>query len=197
MKVIFKNTADVNFTQLKNVVGTDDLRPAMQGVNINLKHSRLEATNAHLLMIYPIEILADSDYDKENDSLIVPVRFFNLLKYMMDIPKKYLSALNYVLTDEFAEVYFGEDLVFRTKYIDAKYPKIESVLPTEEWKGGGVDKIAFNTSVIEKMTKSFPKCFPNNIVFNLYAKNKGVLVESMQEDLKGCKGMIMPIMIHD
>lgn len=195
MKVIFKNSSLVSFTHLKNCVSTDDLRPAMCGVNINLKEKRLEATDAHVLMTYPIEILAESEYDKELDSLIVLVRFFNRLKYMIDVPLKLYGALEYILTDEFAEVYFGNELIYRCKYVDAKFPKIESVLPNSDWNKEIVDVIGFNCNVLDRAIKSIPSVFPNNVKLHFYAKNKGVFIESANDNEPKVNGLIMPILI--
>jgi DNA polymerase III sliding clamp (beta) subunit (PCNA family) len=190
MKVKIKNLSGVSFTQLKNVISNDDLRPSMCGVNINLKYSRLECTNAHLLLMYPIEII-ESDITEYSDSLVVPARFFNVLKYMLDIPKKHIEVLEYVFTDEFAEVYFGEELVYRCKYIDAKFPNIQAVLPTDEWKRENPKKVGLNINSLEKLIKSIPYNFPNNFTFDIYAKNKGLFLETLQEPK--IKGMIMPI----
>jgi len=195
MKVIFKNSALVSHTHLKNCVSTDDLRPAMCGVNINLKEKRLEATDAHILMTYPIEILEESVFDKELDSLIVPVRFFNRLKYMIDVPLNLFGTLEYVLTDEFAEVYFGNELVYRCKYIEEKFPKIESVLPNANWEKEVVDVIGFNCNVLDRAIKSVPSKFPNHIKLHLYGKNKGVFIESSNDDSPKVFGLIMPILI--
>jgi DNA polymerase III sliding clamp (beta) subunit (PCNA family) len=193
MKVKIKNLSGVSFTQLKNVISHEVLRPSVCGVNINLKYSRLECTNAHLLLMYPIEII-ESDITEYSDSLVVPARFFNVLKYMIDIPKKYIELLEYVLTDEFAEVYFGEELVYRCKYIDAKFPNIQAVLPTDEWKRENPKKVGLNINNLEKLMKGIPYNFPNNFTFDIYAKNKGLFLETLQEPK--IKGMIMPIMLR-
>lgn len=193
MKVKIKNVSGVTFTQLKNVVSNDDLRPSMCGVNINLKMQRFEVTNAHVLVMYPLEII-ESDIDNNTiDSLIVPVRFFNILKYMLDVPKKHIDALEYVLTDEFAEVYFGNELGYRCRYIDAKYPNIEGVLPTDEWKRESPKKIGLNINTLEKLMKGIPYSFPNNFTFDIYAKNKGLFLQTLQEPK--IKAMIMPVML--
>jgi len=193
MKIEFENLSGVSYTHLKNVASTDNLRPAMQGVNINLKQSRLECTDAHLLMLYPIKICEGSNINPEIDSVIVPIRFFNHLKYMVDIPRKFLGAVKYFLLDEFAEVHFGNELVYRCRYIDAQYPIIDAVLPNVEWKREEVKEIGFNLNIIGKLTQAFPKEFPNNVKFNLYSQNKGVLVEQIDGDVKG---IVMPIMVN-
>jgi hypothetical protein len=192
MKVKIKNLSGVNFTNLKNAVSNDGLKPSMCGVNINLKYSRIEATNAHILVMYPIEII-ESDIDNNIDSLVVPVRFFNISKYMIDIPKKYHDGLEYIFTDEFAEVYFGNELVYRCRYIYAKYPNVENVLPNDKWIRENHNKVGLNINVLEKLTKSLPYNFPNNITIDIYARNKGIIVETLQEPK--IKAMIMPIML--
>lgn len=197
MKVKFKNITLVSFTHLKNCVSSDDLKPSMQGVNINLKEKRLEATDAHVLMTYPIEIEAESEYDKDLDSLIVPVRFFNRLKYMIDIPLKSYAHLEYVLEDEKAIIYFGGQLIFQCNYIDAKYPKIENVLPNDTWKRENVDVISFNCDVLNRAIKSIPNNFPNNIKLSLYAKNKAVIIESLNENIPKIIGIVMPVLIEN
>jgi len=89
------------------------------------------ATDAHALIMYPIEI---TENDFNLDGLIVPIRFFNHLKYMADIAKADFDLLDYILTDEYAEVYFCGEMVFRCKYIDGKYPKFEKIIPKDTEK---------------------------------------------------------------
>lgn len=193
MKLKFKNITGVTYTHLKNVASSDDLRPAMQGVHINLELGRLECTDAHICCLYPIEIL-ESEGEVKNK--IVPIRFFNVLKYMIDIPKKFIELLEYVIEDDFAEVYFGGDLVYRCKYVDATFPKIESILPSVEDVIVGVPKIGLNMDILNKFSKSFPRTYPNNFVFSFYADNKGIIGESMANDFPKMKGVIMPVMLQ-
>jgi len=150
----------------------------MCGVNINLKQKRIEATNAHVLVMYPIEII-ESDIDNNIDSLIVPIRFFNVSKYMIDIPKKYQDSLEYIFTDEFAEVYFRNELVYRCRYVDAKFPNIQAVLPTDKWKRENDNKIGFNINVLEKLTK-YPPTNPNSsqLLGNVFLPSSGNVVKA-------------------
>jgi len=190
MKVISKNTSGVGFQQIKNIVSNDDLRPVLCGVHINITEKRLEATDAHCLLMYPIEIVEKSE---DFTNKIVPARFFNVLKYMEEVPKKYIELLEYVLTDEFAEIYFGVNLVFRCRYIDGTYPDVNKVIPNEKTKKEPTEVIGFNSIVFEKFLKGFPKCFPNNLSFQFYTKNTGVFVKSNNLDEPIVSGMIMPI----
>jgi len=195
MKIKFKNLSGVTYAHLKNVASTDALRPVMNGVNINFKENRLECTDAHLLMIYPINILSDSEFNEDVNSVIVPIRFFNHLKYMIDIHKKHLESIDYVLLDEYAEVYFAGELVYRCKYIEGKYPIVSEVISNIQSKRKEVKEIGFNLGILSRLTKAFPYKHLNNVKFSLYAQNKGMLVESLNEDLLEVKGIVMPIML--
>ena len=126
MKLEFKNLAKVNFNHLKNCVSNDILRPAMGGVFIDFDNKKMVVTNAHIMMIYPIEINGLIPIDKRG--VILPLRYFNHLKYMIDVPKKTVIDFTYKLEDDFAEVYFGRDLIYRCNYIEGEYPKWKYVI---------------------------------------------------------------------
>lgn len=195
MKIKFKNICNVTFSQLKDIVLKDKLRPSMCGVHINITESRFEATNTHALIIYPIEII---ESDTKEGSFIVPVRFFNHLKYMQDIKLNDIDLLNYVLTDDYAEVYFFDKLVFRCDYIDAKYPNINGDLPKSDSKKIEVDCLGLNFNVLKTLISAMPKKHPNEFKLSFYGKNKRVIVEPLCNDLpKGVLGLIMPIMLFN
>jgi len=187
MKVKFKNPLNANFSHFKHVASADNLRPIMCGVNINLKQSRLECTDAHILVSFPIEI---TENDSDTESFVVPLNFFNHLRYMVVIDKKLLTHLEYVLSEDYAEVYFADELVFRCRYIDGKFPNIDKVLPTAAWVREKVEEIGLNFSILKRLTNGLPFSSPNNYKLSLYAKNKCVFVESNNEDLKGVFGLI-------
>lgn len=190
MKVKFTNPQSVTYAMLNNAVCKDDLRPAIQQVCIDLKEKKLIVTDAHVLVAYPIEI-TENETNCE-DMFLVPPRFFNHLKYMVDVHKKKLGLLEYFLTDEYAEVYLFGELVYRCKYADYKYPTWKNVMPNES-ESKPLSSIGLNLNVLKQLCNALP----NNISgyeFIFTAQNKAVLVKSIDESNK-TTAIIMSFML--
>jgi len=195
MNVKFYNSTGVTYTHLNNVVGHDDLRPAMQGVYIDFKEKVLVATDACILAVYPINIY---EHDFENNSLdgvIVPVALFNALRWMgVPSKNKWVVEPEFVLSEKYAEVYFAGELAYRCKYIDEKYPNYAAVLPRKE-NMCEIDQVNFLIGRMKKLCACLPLSDPFEYNFSFYGKNKAVLLESKKTDYDGraITAMIMPM----
>lgn len=178
MNVKFINTTDVGFTQLKNIVGNDVLRPVMMGIYIDFKEQVIVGTDAHCLVAYPIEI---QENDTDKDGVIVPLALFNQVKYMWDMPAKMRKGMQpeFVLSDNYAEVYFLGELMYRCKYIEGKYPNYKAVIPNKE-QAQNLSDIDFRFDILKKIASSFP-VFNDPLKFTFFGQKKGVLVESTSD----------------
>lgn len=154
MKIIFKNSTKVTYTLLKNIAGNDDLRQVMKGACIDIINKALVVTDAHILISYPIEIIEN---DSEIDHKIVPLSLFNRLRYMGDFKTKVLKVLDvdYVLSEDYAEVFFKNELLYRCKYIDGLYPKYLNVMPKDEGKCS-IEEIGINPIILARFLKGLP-----------------------------------------
>jgi DNA polymerase III beta subunit-like protein len=191
MKVKFINTHEVNFTQLNAAASKDDLRPVMQGAYIDLKNRCIVATDAHILVSYPIKI---TENDSEQDGFIVPTRLFNYLKYMVDLKKKDFSFVEFELTEDYAEAFYLGEMVYRAKYIDGKYPLWKNVMPTKN-DIQSINEIGLGFGVLKKLISALPTTV-SGYKFSFTAKNKAILVEPLDADYAGVKGIMMPTMIN-
>jgi DNA polymerase III sliding clamp (beta) subunit (PCNA family) len=127
---------------------------------------------------YPIEIL---DCDTDRDGVIVPVAMFNRLKWMGDVPikKHRLLEPEFVLSDNYAEVYFLNELVYRCKYIDGKYPNYKAVIPAKD-QSQNVSAVDFKIHVFKKLTAALPDLDDEPLSFTFFGAKKGVLLESTE-----------------
>ena len=189
MKVEFNNLTKVSFAELKNVVGTDNLRPVMKGVYIDFKNQKLVCTDAHILIMYPIEITANNS---GLDGIIVPVRFFNHLKYMQDIPRRKVIDFNYILTEEFAEVYWLGELVYRCRYIEGKYPNYEAVINDTPDKEVELNEIGIDLKMLARVADAIPSSL-KKFKFKFFGKNRHIIFQELSYDYPTpIKGLIMP-----
>jgi len=199
MKIIFRNTTGVNSLNLKYVCGKDGLRPAMHGIYIDLKRDCMVATDAHKLVVYPIEIVERTDVPDEIEGFIVPIRFFEEKRYMLDIPSKSkrVLELEYVLNEDYAEVYFLNELAFRCKYIKGNYPNYEKILPFPENKIK-LDEIGLCLNRVSELMKGIPNDGLNNYKFSFFGTNKSILLESINADLeRPIKAILMPTRLNN
>ncbi|MES2287285.1 MAG: hypothetical protein V4547_16455 [Bacteroidota bacterium] len=200
----FKNPTEVNALRLKNIVGTDDLRPAMAGVFIDFVNSCLVGTDAHIIFTYPIDIVVKETEDRGR---IVPISYFDTRRYMQAIPppSKRLfidnvqAELEYKLSDEFAEVYWLGELVYRCRYIDEKYPAYEGIMLVEA-ACQPVDKIGINTRLMKRLCDAFPPTITGTAKMILFSPNRGIVFKS--EERYGNEnhpiiGILMPVMLND
>jgi DNA polymerase III sliding clamp (beta) subunit (PCNA family) len=198
MKIKFTNPIGVTARHLKNAVCKDKLRLALSGVFIDLKNKQLVATNAHVLIAYPIEIEEmDIALPEGQDGFIVPVRYFDNTRYMFDVPTKGKRIIEpeYFLTDEYAEVYFCGELVFRCKYIDGKYPDYMKVIPSGEPERV-FSEFGLNLDVMDHFIKSVPKRNPMTYKVSLHAPNKAIkFIDTHANYDRPILGIVMPAML--
>lgn len=195
MKVKFLNTTNVEASHLVHATGNDKFMPVFNHVAIDINNQKLIVTDAHILIEYPIKI-TESEKLTSNLIKIVPLRFFDRKRYMADVPVKNKRVIEpeFVLTDEYAEVYFCNELVFRCKYIEERPLDYKNIYPEEKTN---FTEIAFNVALFEKVKKAIPKenALSHNLKFEFYKNNKGVLFIQNGEDCPGIKGIIMPTML--
>jgi len=117
--------ADMNFlTALKeafNFVSTEDMRPAMQGVLLDLDNSKIVSTDGHRLFTQELNFSGTGQY------LINPAS----VKFFVRIAKKEKSfkvsaAKNYLKIDT-----ASFSLICRL--LEDKFPNYESVIPLDNW----------------------------------------------------------------
>jgi DNA polymerase III sliding clamp (beta) subunit (PCNA family) len=198
MQVKFINTTEVKYTQLKSVVSNDDLRPVMCGVYIDFKEKRLVATDAHVLISYPIEI---TENDSELEGVIVPVEYFNRLRYMIALPtkSKMIIDIEYVLTDTYAEIHWCGEMIYRCKYIEGKYPNWNGpmIMINPDDYPDKPKKIGINAHILKKMLLGIPSANPQTLIMETTSKTHAILftTENMDYD-RPIKAIVMPAMLN-
>lgn len=194
MEVKFINTTGVKHTHLKNVVSDDGLRPAMCGVYIDFKEKRLVATDAHVLISYPIEI---TDNNSDLDGVIVPVDYFNRLRYMIALPPKSKMAIDveYVLTDTYAEVHFLGEMIYRRKYIEGKFPDYnnKNIIPDPNEFPEKPKEIGVNANILKKMLLAMPSADFQTLKMETTTASKAILFTTTNEDYdRQIQAIVMP-----
>lgn len=190
MNIKFKNPLQIGLKNLKPALSKDMLRPTMCHVYVDLVKNRLVATNAHVLVAYSIEI-TECDNPTNIEGLMLPVEFFDFKKYMVQLTnyqkKHSLAEYTYVLTNEFAEVYLGDDLAFRAKYYDnpfttekpLKYPDYDKVLPTDKTEKEPLTRVSVNPVLLANVCDMLPKSeILQQIRIKLYGERKHIIIES-------------------
>ena len=197
MTVKFINTTEVKYTHLKNIVSNDDLRPVMGGVYIDFKEQRLVATDAHVLISYPINV---TDNDSDLEGVIVPVNYFNHLRYMVSLPKGRMAIdVEYVLTDEYAEIHWCGEMIYRCRYIDGKYPKYNSpnIMPNMAEYPVKPLKVGVNLHILKKMISGIPNANPQTLIMETSSENKAILFTSENCDYdRPIQAIVMPAMLN-
>jgi len=132
-KVIFRNSTNVKFQQLKNAISKDKLRPHLSGVFLDLRNEKIVVTNSHVLVAYQIEIIRE-DEGLEEGAILDP-KIFNQANWL-SVPKEDLELVEFHVTKEKTEVMLGEDIVAVAKNIDAEssFPQWKHVLTDHEEK---------------------------------------------------------------
>lgn len=201
MKAIFRNSTGVAHSHLNNVVGKDVFRPAMTGVYVDLIKKRLVCTDAHILIMYPIEMQYpekednDTNFEfKKEDCKVVPTELFNKSKYMGNW-KNYFFPFEYHLDEDYARVFAGPEEVFKCRYIDESYPKYEAVLLDNKDKQP-LDDIGLNLEILARLSKSVPRG-TKGFKFIFHARNKAVNLEELNEFDNNIKALIMPVMLSN
>ena len=192
MQVKFENITDIKYTHLKNVVGNDDLRPVMKGVFIDFKEQCLVATDAHVLISYPIKI---TETDSDLEGVIVPIDYFNYLRYMVALPAKNKRVLDieYVLTEKYAEIHWLGEMIYRCKYIEGKYPLWKNVMVNPDEHPDKPKQIGINLHILKKLTQGLPSANPQTMKMETTAPNKAILFTSTNADYdRPIKAIVMP-----
>lgn len=198
MQVKFINTTEVKYTNLKSVVSNDNLRPVMCGVYIDFKEQRLVATDAHVLISYPIDI---TENDSELDGVIIPVDYFNRLRYMVALPSKnkMLIDVEYILTDTYAEIHWCGEMIYRCKYIEGKYPNWNNenimINPTKYPKKP--KQVGINAHILKKMLLGIPSANPQTLIMETTSEKHAILftTENMDYD-RPIHAIVMPTMLN-
>lgn len=153
-KVIFRNSTNVKFQQLKNAISKDKLRPHLSGVFLDLRNEKIVVTNSHVLVAYQIEIIREDEGLQEG--AILDPKIFNQANWL-SVPKEDLELVEFHVTKEKTEVMLGEDIVAVAKNIDA-----ESSFP--QWKHVTTDhenrsEFMADVSVLKQLFLSIPPTF--------------------------------------
>lgn len=205
MLVKFKNITNVTYTHLKNVVSSDNLRPVMCGVYIDFKQQKIVATDAHVLIAYPIEI---TENDSDLDGVIVPVEYFNKLRYMIPLPKPEKKRrfgitpetpqVEYILTDNYAEIHLNDEMIYRRKYIEGKYPlwNSDSVMIDPKNYPNKPEKLGVGVSVFKRFLSGIPITNPDHLIMETTTTNKGIIFTTNNPYYTTqIKGLVMPVML--
>lgn len=197
MNVKFINSTDVRHTHLKNIVSKDELRPVMGGVYIDFKDKYLVATDAHKLIAYPIEI---AENDSELEGVIVPVDYFNRSRYMIALPPKTKMILDieYILTDNYAEIHWCGEMIYRCKYIEGKYPKwnSENIMIDPSKYPEKPKEIGFNLNIMSQMLLGIPKPQIQPLKMETTTPKSAVLFTTTNTDYdRQIKAIVMPCML--
>ncbi|TDD77097.1 DNA polymerase III subunit beta family protein [Flavobacterium caseinilyticum] len=198
MQVKFINSTEVKYTHLKNIASNDDLRPVMCGVYIDFKEKKLVATDAHVLIAYPIEI---TDNDSELEGVIVPVEYFNRLRYMVALPTKSKMTLDieYILTDTYAEIHWFGEMIYRCKYIEGKYPQYNNpaIIPNPKDFPEKPAEVGINAHILKKMLLGIPSANPQTLRMETTTANKAILFTTTNLDYdRQIIAIVMPAMLN-
>ena len=197
MKIIFKNITNVTHIHLNNAVGNDVYRPAMTGVFVDLRNKKLVCTDAHVLIMYPIEMHYENEKDlapdfTKEDCKIVPTELFNKNKYMGD-RKNYLFPFTYHLDEDYARVYAGTEEIFKCRYIKGNYPDYEKVVLSPKDKKP-LEEIGLNIGIISRLAKAVPRG-TKVFKFVFHAQNRAVNLLEQNKHEKVIEALIMPSML--
>ena len=153
-KVIFRNSTNVKFQQLKNAISKDKLRPHLSGVFLDLRNEKIVVTNSHVLIAYQIEIIREDEGLQEG--AILDPKIFNQANWL-SVPKEDLELVEFHVTKEKTEVMLGEDIVAVAKNIDAEssFPQWKHVLTDHEEKTDFVAGIGILKNLISSIPPNF------------------------------------------
>lgn len=194
MQVKFENSTEIKYTHLKNVVSKDNLRPVMNGVYIDFKEQCLVATDAHVLISYPIKI---TETDSDLEGVIVPIDYFNHLRYMVSLPAKRKRVLDieYVLTEKYAEIHWLGEMIYRCKYIQGKFPNwnASNVFPNPDEFTEKPKQIGINLHVLKKLSQGLPTDNPQTLKMETTTANKAIVFTTTNVKYdRPIKAIIMP-----
>lgn len=196
MNVKFINSTNVTYSHLKNIAGKDDLRPVMSGIYIDFANKCLVATDAHVLVSYPIDI---TENDSELEGVIVPLSYFNRLRYMVQLPvkSKMIIDAEYVLTEDYAEIHWCGEMIYRCRYIEGSYPKWKYVMPNVKDYLTKPQCVGINAHILKNLIAGIPSADPQTLRMETTSKNTAILFTTTNADYdRPIEAIIMPVMLN-
>lgn len=150
-KVVFRNSTNVKFQQLKNAISKDKNRPHLSGVFLDVKESKIVVTDSYVLLAYDIEIIQEDEGMKE---VIIDPKIFNQTNWL-SVPKIDLELVEFHVNEKTTEIKLGEELVAVAKNIDAEscFPQWKHVLSDSD------DSATFTANI--GILKRFLEALPN------------------------------------
>lgn len=196
MNVKFINSTNVSYSHLKNIVSNDDLRPVMCHVFIDFKNKCLVATDGHVLVSYPIDV---TENDSDLDGVMVPLNYFNRLRYMVQLQPKMLKEIEveYVLTKEYAEIHWLGEIIYRCRYFEGSYPKWKNVMPNTKDYPTKPECVGVNAHMLKKMIAGIPSADPQTLRMETTSKSTAILFTTANADYdRPIEAIIMPAMLN-
>lgn len=192
MEVIFESEIDFTHTMLGAVVSKNDLRPAINGVYIDVKNSCLVCTDMHIILEYPI-LIKNNNWEGL-DGKIVPLELFHKMKYMGNY-KHFVFPLEYRLEKDFAKVYCGPLEVFKCEYIEGTYPDYRTIYPDNLEEIEPEQGIGLSLSYLSNISTALPKDgLGKRAKFFIGERTHGVYFETLETyQIRPIKGVIMPV----
>lgn len=195
MKTTFKFITDHGANHFKHGVSKDELRPIMQGLNIDFNISKAFITNAHIAVRYPISVSEKSDL-----RVSIPISAFDKTKYMFgDYKKVEMTEFDFEFDSEtrMLTVFYNEKEVYKVEAIEGDGINAEAV-----FKFGiknDIDSIGLNLSSLAILDKCiFNSKEESACKFEFNAKNKAVIINPIyQHSDEKVYGLIMPTYNHD
>lgn len=189
-KVIFKNSTNVKFQQLKNVIGKDKLRPQLNGVFLSVQESKIVVTNGHCLFAYDVEIIESQD---PKIDVIIDPKIFNQQSWL-SVPKEDFHLVEFHVTEAKTEVFLGEEMVAVANNIphEQEFPKNWlSVMHNSDF--------TTDIQVDAKLMKQAMSAIPDGFFAPKIEFGKKILIESrnVEEESIEVIGVLMPIMFGE
>lgn len=218
-EIIFRLRRNFGAMQMKHACSNDKLRPVITGVGLNAAHEELCCTDAHVLVIYPIEILNPEDINSE-EIFSLPLFIFDRKHYFgYENSREFImERFLYKIDTEKERVYVysplalnnegfslkEEFLLFSVPLIEGKYPNYRAVLPKEK---ASVDKIGIGLHFLDKLIKAtresgignrtdFLNRFKVTFDATLHGSNRAILLNELNQEYP-IKGLIMPVMLNE
>ena len=153
-KIIFRNSTNVKFQQLKNGISKDKNRPHLSGVFVDYKNEKIVVTDSKVLIAYDIEILSGSKGLEEG--AILDPKIFNQSNWL-SVPKEDLELVEFHVTKEKTEVMLGEDIVAVSKNVDCEssFPQWKHVLNDDSERS----EFLASAEVVKKLMSAIPPNF--------------------------------------
>lgn len=181
----FKLKLNLGFNNFKHVVSKEELRPSLNGVNLNIKRKRIECTDSYVLVCYPIHFEGES----EIESCVLPLYVFDKKRYYSRhcLKNVTMDAFEFKvdLENNIVYVYFLKKEVYKGYLIEDKYPNCEAVLNVT--KQEGIEEMYVSLSLLNNIRLA-TKSKSNTIKFKTNGSNKAITFKN--ED--GVFGLIMP-----